>query len=64
MGGGGRGVFLKDFTKSVSLARESFLSLWRFSLRALANYVKTAREKNGLGTIGVRHDGYHAAYNV
>ena len=36
---GGRGVFFKDFTKSVSLAPESFLSLWRFILRALASYV-------------------------
>ena len=24
----------------------------------------TAREQKGLGTIGVRHDGYHAAYKV
>ena len=26
--------------------------------------ISTAREQKGLGTIGVRHDGYHAAYKV
>ena len=26
--------------------------------------ISTAREKKSLGTIGVRHDGYHVAYKV
>ena len=26
------------------------------------NYISTAREQKGVGTIGVRHDGHHAVY--
>ena len=27
-------------------------------------YISTAREQKSLGTIGVRHDGYHVSYKV
>ena len=27
-------------------------------------YIPTAREQKSLGTIGVRHDGYHVAYKL
>ena len=40
----------------------SFLSVERVNKADI--YISAAREQKALGTVGVRHDGYHAVYEM